>query len=791
MALKEYARKRDFSKTPEPRPLSPSGSPGSRFFVQRHDASHLHYDFRLAIGGVLKSWAVPKGPSMDPAHKRLAMEVEDHPVAYGTFEGTIPKGEYGGGSVMLWDTGAFETEGPGSPEQQWEKGHLKLRLHGEKLTGTFTLVRMRGKATGREWLLVKSADVDAQKGWSVDDYAFSILTNRTQEQIAANTPKPTPIAPMLATLETALPEGPDWLYEVKWDGVRVICTVERGGVALQSRNGQSYNASFPELLDLPRALSLKSGTLDGEIVAVDAAGRSRFEAIQPRLGRTRPGNGSGPNAHGIALYLFDLLAKDGNDLRGQTLRKRRGELSAIFRPNERFRLSNPLNGTAASVMAVAVEHRLEGIIAKRWSSQYVSGRSHDWVKVKLQQRQEFVVCGWLPGKRSFSALVLGLLADGQLTWCGNVGTGFSEAAIRDIHATLKATAIESRPRIAIGEWPPKMHWVPPALTAEVKFAEWTTNRHLRAPVFVGLKPDRAAKEFQMTESKTGPTPSLTNLDKVYFPKDKITKGDLLAYYREVAPVLLPHLKDRPASLKRYPDGITGEPFFQKNLSDSTPAWVPSVTYYSEDSKRDIRYALVQDNNTLQYVVNLGCIDHNPWMSRTQSIDSPDYVLFDLDPFHCGFDKVIEAAHSLREILDSLKLESFVKTSGSDGLHIVIPLKPVHSYDVVREFAASVASAAAQARPDLFTLERSLAKRTRRRVYFDYLQIGKGKTIAAPYSVRPQNGAPVSTPLRWEELVKGLRPKDFHIKNTVSRLAKIGDLWAPVLKGRQSLTRRKL
>ena len=789
MALKEYERKRDFKKTPEPGPQATSPHDAGRFFVQRHDASHLHYDFRLSIGGVLKSWAVPKGPSMDPSLKRLAMEVEDHPLAYGDFEGNIPQGEYGGGSVMLWDAGTFEIEGGGTALRQLDKGHLKLHLKGEKLRGGFGLVRMRGKATGREWLLVKAPDDGAIAGWDVNHYPYSIATKRTQEQIAQ---PELPLQSMLATLALKLPAGSDWMYEVKWDGVRTLCTIKDGTVQLQSRNGLSYNSYFPELLDLPKALRLKSGVVDGEIVAMDASRKISFQALQPRLGRLVPGKHSGPAPHGISLYLFDLLFQDGKDLRGLPLRERRAALAKVLRPNDRFKLSTPLEGSAAAVMEVAVEHQLEGIIAKRLDSTYSSGRGNSWIKVKLQQRQEFVICGWTEGKRaSFAALVLGLFADGHLRWCGNVGTGFTEATLQQIHAQLKATSLSRKPPGATGDWQPKMHWVKPSLVAEIRYAELTQGGHLRAPVFLGLRPDRSPQECTK-ETAVVPTPRkskapLTNLEKTYFPKDHLTKADILDYYERVSPFLLPHLKDRPASLKRYPDGINGKMFFQKNLPDSTPDWIPSITLYSNDSKRDIRYALVQNLDTLLYVINLGCIDQNPWMSRIRNLDSPDFVLFDLDPFHCDFDKVIAAAHHLREVLAHLKLETFVKTSGSDGLHVVAPLKAGHSYDEVREFTAALAATVMQTQPSLFTIERSIAKRTKDRVYFDYFQIGKGKTIAAPYSVRPHDGAPVSTPLRWEELKPGVRPGTFHIGNTMDRLRSVGDLWAPARNSRQSLS----
>ena len=793
MSLKDYDRKRDFKKTPEPASSAPSPPEASQFFIQRHDATHLHYDFRLSIDGVLKSWAVPKGPTMDSSIKRLAIEVEDHPLAYGQFEGNIPKGQYGGGSVMLWDTGPFKTEGSGSPLQQWENGRLKLYLKGTKLRGAFSLVRLRAKPSNNQWLLVKSADADAIAGWHPDHHAYSITTKRNQQQIAH--PEPA-LQPMLPSLSAKLPVGREWMYEVKWDGLRTLCTIADGKVELQSRNGLSYNHYFPELLDLPQALVLKSGIVDGEIVAMDELGRISFQAIQPRLGPMVPGKTKGSQPRGISLYLFDILSRDGQDLRGFTLRERRAALRSCLRPSDRFKFSAPLSGPPDSILEVAVEHQLEGIIAKRLDSTYSPGRTKSWIKVKLQHREDFVVCGWTDGKRSsFAALVLGRQTDQQLRWCGNVGTGFSEATLAQIGALLEASKLPSKPAIATGPWQPEMHWATPALIADIRYAEITRAGHLRAPVFLGLRSPLATTN--PPRETTMPTPpkstkvSLSNLHKVFFPgsptSPEITKGNLLDYYQAVSPFLLPYLKDRPASLKRYPEGIHGKSFFQKNLPASTPDWVPSITLYSDESNRDIRYPMIQNLDALLYVVNLGCIDHNPWMSRTPNLDSPDFVLFDLDPFRCDFDKVIAAAHHIREVMEHLKLQTFVKTSGSDGLHVVAPLKPGHQYDEVRKFTSSLASTVMQTQPDLFTIERSIAKRTPDRVYFDHVQIGKGKTIAAPYSVRPHDGAPVSTPLRWDELVKGLRATDFHIGNTLKRLNSVGDLWAPTRKSRQSLS----
>lgn len=808
--LTEYARKRDFRKTPEP-PAERTGAASARsggraaFFIQRHDATSLHYDFRLAIDGTLKSWAVPKGPSMDPAVKRLAMEVEDHPLSYGTFEGNIPKGEYGGGSVMLWDRGEFELLGEKTADEQLQKGDLKFVLHGTKVSGEFALVRMHRAQKKNEWLLIKKKDAAADAAWDVDTLATSVVSGLTQEEIASGgkrTPMPASVKPMLATLMETAPEGLDWAYEIKWDGVRALCYITDGEARFISRNGLSYGKQFPELKDLPSHIKAEEAILDGEIVATGADGRVSFQALQPRLmgkGHRKPSKDE--PAPTISLFLFDVLYCDGVDLRERPLNERTAKLKSIVKPSPRVQISEQLAGAGAAVMEAAREHGLEGIIAKRLSSRYHSARSSDWVKVKVQDRQEFAICGWLSGKRQhFSALVLGLRDDEGFRWCGNVGTGFSDATLAALAAEMGPLRVAKKPAEYHGPWAAGATWIRPKLVAEIRFTEWTREGRLRAPVFLGLRTDKrpqeAAKETpvapkQPTENARtividGRSLALTNLNKVYFPEDKLTKGDIIDYYAQIAPVLEPYLKDRPTSLRRYPNGIHGESFFQKNLAESTPDWVASETIYSEDTKRDIRYALVQDAATLVYLANLGCIDQNPWVSRVGSLDSADYVLIDLDPNHCVYDRVIEAAQYIGEALRSLGLKPFVKTSGGNGIHVVVPLKAGHSYDDVRAFTGALAMIAARQRPDLFTIERAIAKRKSDRVYFDYVQIGKGKTIAAPYVVRPVRGAAVSTPLEWDELKAGMQPTDFHIGNIFERLDAQGDLWKPTLTRGQRL-----
>ena len=801
--LAKYQSMRDFKITSEPagEAVGKTGElrPGDRsqFYIQRHDASHLHYDFRLLIDGTLKSWAVPKGPSLDPAVKRLAMEVEDHPASYGDFEGTIPKGEYGGGSVMLWDRGEFELLGEVDALAQLKKGDLKFRLEGEKLRGDFALVRTREVKGKRQWLLIKKKGEGAVSGWDVESQAISVRTGRAQEEIAGGSVAagslgvkgelPKVVAPMLATLAQKLPQGKDWAFEIKWDGVRVIARVGKAGkVELSSRNGLSYTKQFPELATLGDCFAGHTVTVDGEIVVHDEAGKPSFQALQPRLGLRwgRKGNVSGA-ANSAHLYLFDLLSCDGYDLRGVEFAARKAKLAELFKASANVRLSEHFLADGKDLLEAARESGLEGVMAKRLDSLYTPGRSKAWVKVKFESSEEFAICGWTTGKRNISALVLGQKKGTELVWAGNVGTGFDTATLEDLQARLEKLETAKSPFVGVG--PEDARWVKPKLLAEVKFANWTSEGKLRAPVYVGLKMDREVSVAKKAGDKKREV-ALTHLDKVYFPEDGITKGQLIEYYDAASEFVLPYLKDRPLSLRRYPNGIHGESFFQKNLPEGSPSWLETVEIYSEDSKRMIRYAMAQNRESLLYLVNLGCIDQNPWMSRVKHLDQPDFLLIDLDPHECSFDKIVEAALYVKQLLDALKVEVYVKTSGGNGMHVVAPLAAGLSYDEVREFTASLARLTVKQRPDLFTVERAIKKRPKGRVYFDHVQIGQGKTIAAPYVVRAYKGAPVGTPLRWDEVKPGLKPGDFWMGNVLDRVKEVGDLFAPVLKKGQKLKR---
>ena len=823
MPLNEYARKRHFDKTPEPPPYEPSGKQGERggfFCVQRHDASHLHYDFRLEVNGVLASWAVPKGPSLDPARKALAMKVEDHPLDYGTFEGNIPKNNYGAGSVMLWDKGHYEVLGDVAATAQIERGDFKFALHGAKLNGSFAIVRMKRAAKGNEWLLIKKPDEFAVPGYDINDFAWSIATKRTQDEIANNVQsvsaedikgatKTSLLAKpeaMFATAVTKPPAGSKWLYEIKWDGVRALCRVQNGAVQMFTRAGNRCDQQYPELHDLLDHLAAKTAWLDGEICVMDDEGRTRFEMIQPRIHANPRSIPSLVESTPVTLFLFDLLYAEGYDLRGATLEDRKKFLQGIVTPGPHIRISQTFESEGEQMFEAARQMGLEGILAKDRHSKYEAGRSSRWHKIKVLNEQEFVIAGFTAGEREyFGSLVLGVHEDGKLRHIGQVGTGFGEKNLKHVYGKLKPlitkeSPFAKRPRIK------DVTWVKPELVCQIRFLEWTKEKILRGAVFIGLRNDKSAKEV-VEEVASAPTKEdtglhltgkekiidvdghslkFTNLDKLFFPKDNWKKRDLLEYYNAVSPWLLPHLKDRPLSLKRYPNGIAGKFFFQKDAGDQLPDWMQCAVIVEGDPPRRKHYALANDRASLLYLTNWGCIDQNPWTSRMGNLEHPDWMLLDLDPVEASFDLIVEAALLVREVLKELGLTGLPKTTGGDGMHVYVPLQPVYSYDQVRSFAEILSHLVVAKEPDLFTTPRSVAKRQKNRVYFDYLQIGTGKTISAPYVVRAYDGAPVSTPLEWKEVQRGLRPLDFRIDNAIERFQRAGDLFAPVLAGTQRL-----
>jgi bifunctional non-homologous end joining protein LigD len=814
LSLKRYAEKRKFGETPEPAPheVPPTAGSALQYCVQRHHATHLHYDLRLEIGGALKSWAVPKGPTLDPGQKRLAMMVEDHPLEYGGFEGIIPKGNYGAGSVMLWDRGTYELLGDATADQQLARGDFKFRLHGEKVQGEFAIVRTkRGK--GNEWLLLKKKDSFAQPGWNPEDHPKSVITGRTQEEIArgleAHTGKesvdskmPKNISPMLAQIgKGPPPAGKGWLYEVKWDGVRAICYIADGSVRMVSRNGNVIDQQYPELTILPHQVNAQTAILDGEIAALNERGVPSFELLQRRINvADASAVATLARHHPVVFFAFDLLYLDGRDLRGAPLEERKKLLKEILKPTDVIRYSEHFTDGIA-LLEAAKQQGVEGIVGKRASSFYESRRAGDWVKYKVLASDSFILCGFTEGERDhFGALVLGIYDREKLVWAGNVGTGFDRKTMQTIHAKLAPLAIEACPLQPDKNLPKKdVTWTRPELVCEVRYANWTEDGRLRAPVFAGLRPDIDPSECVRPGQEALARPSLldpslaeanltidghrlkfTNLNKVFYPADGIRKRDLLNYYDAVAALILPHLKDRPLSLKRYPNGIAADFFFQKEVAASFPKWLRTGI------ADDIRHVIGEDRATLLFLVNLGCIDHNPWMSRIGSLEHPDYLLIDLDPQECGYEKIVEAALLVRSKLDKAELESYPKTTGGDGMHLFVPLEPRYTYEQVRSLAEILATIVAHERPDLFTTPRAVSRREKNKVYFDWAQIAQGKTISAPYVLRAYPGAPVGTPLAWREVTPRLRPEQFHIGNALARFDRVGDLFQGVLTRPQSL-----
>ncbi len=798
--------------------------------MQRHDATRLHYDFRLEVNGVLVSWAVPKGPSLDPARKALAMKVEDHPLDYGTFEGNIPAGNYGGGSVMLWDKGTYDVLEGVPAEQQIARGDFKFALHGTKLNGAFAIVHMKHAGKGNEWLLIKKKDEFVVPGYDINQFAWSVATKRTQDEIADDlkplnvadvagakkAPLPHDVEAMAATAVTKPPSGSQWLYEVKWDGIRALCLVEDGKLKIQSRRGNRCDAQYPELAGLPAQVNAKTVWLDGEICVLDEGGRARFELIQPRIAANAASVPRLAETTPAVLFLFDVLYVDGYDLRGAALEDRKKVLATLVTPNQHIRISEAYETGGEQMFEAAKQMKLEGILAKDRYSTYESARSTRWLKVKVLNEQEFLIAGFTKGEREyFGALILAVRENGELRHAGQVGTGFDQKKMKAISERLQPLVTKTMPfsqKPAVREGLKDVTWVKPEVVCQVRFLEWTRDGVLRAPVFVGLRDDKAPEDVvretpteidppapepprassgldfsgrELTADVDGHRLKFTNLDKVYFPKDGWKKRDLLAFYDAVSPWLLPHLADRPLSMKRYPNGIARDYFFQKN-AEHFPDWMRCEPITEHHPPKVNHYPIATDRASLLYLVNLGCIDQNPWMSRAGNLEHPDWILLDLDPVDTSFDQIVETTLLVREVLKDVGLKGYPKTTGGDGMHVYVPVEPVYTYEQVRGFAELLSHLALEREPNLFTTPRSVEKRKKGRVYFDYLQIGIGKTIAAPYVVRAYDGAAVATPLDWKEVKRGIEPTDFRIDNAIERFKRVGDLFAPVLAGGQRL-----
>lgn len=884
MGLTKYKEKRAAEKTPEPFGGKPSGKE-LRFVVQKHDASHLHYDFRLEMDGVLKSWAVPKGPSMDPNIKRLAMMVEDHPYDYRHFEGIIPQGQYGGGTVIVWDEGTYEpVEGPKDDIAAMDKnlrhqlysGKLKFKLNGEKLKGEFALVKAYGRGDNG-WLLMKledryASDKDITKkdksvisGKTITQmekspdkvYGENIIKKDTtlkdqhsatkkaveivSDQLEKQPPKKTGTAkgagkllkklsneafythiePMLATLVDQPFDNADWVYEVKWDGYRTIAFMNKGQVELKSRNDKSFNEKFYPIYDKLKEIKLNA-VLDGEVVVLTKSGMANFGALQ---------NWRSEADGDLVYYVFDILWYEGKDLKELSLLERKAILKEILPQNEQILFSEHFDTSGIDFLKEAKKMGLEGMMAKRKDSIYhANNRSHDWLKVKANKRQEVVIGGYTlndDSSKVFSSLLVGVYKGKKLIYTGKVGTGYNAKLQKELMVLFKPLITEKTPfadepdvnkpsRFRPNPPHASVTWLRPELICEVSFTEMTNDGVMRHPSFDGMREDKDPKKVMLEQEEptqqvvadkmNAPIKSrsaverrtllnseeknqvkkinkhelkFTNLNKIFWPKEKITKRDLINYYYQAASFILPYLKGRPQSMNRFPNGINGEGFYFKDVTNTAPDWAELYLYQSEADNRDRHYLVGKDEATLLYMANLGCIEMNPWNSTVKKPDYPTYCIIDLDPDKNSFDQVIEAAQVTKQILDNMGVPSYCKTSGSTGLHIYIPLGNKYTYDQAKEFARIIVTLVHAEIPAYTSLERTVRDR-KGKMYLDFLQNRPHATIASVYSVRPKPGATVSTPLHWDEVKKGLKMTDFTIFNAIERINTVGDIFKPVL-----------
>lgn len=849
MALEDYRRKRNFKKTPEPAGGRVRKTPkpeGRAFVIQKHAAGRLHYDFRLELQGVLKSWAVAKGPSYNPQDKRLAVLTEDHPMEYGDFEGVIPKGEYGGGTVLLWDRGHWFPED--DPVEGYAKGRLKFRLEGEKMRGGWALIRMGGSsgAGGKNWLLIKERDAWADERFSVVDEApQSIASGRGLEEIAEDrdrvwrsnrghsSPSELPRArrgslpdwlePELATLVEDAPSGVRWLHEIKFDGYRALARLETGRITLLTRRGNDWTKKFTSVAEALKQLPVNRALLDGELVVLKENGASSFEALQQAL--------SAGDDSRIVYYAFDLLHLDGYDLTQAPLEQRKALLRELMSGDEegRIRYSDHVDGRGPDFFKQACRLGLEGVVSKRRDRPYRSGRIGEWLKAKCLNRQELVIGGFSKGKGAREAL--GALHVGyyeqpggdRLLYAGKVGTGFTDALLADLSKRLRKL-VRKTPPFVNAPRDRQATWVDPELVAEVEFTEWTREGVLRHPSFKGLRLDRSASEVvrevprpadarhqakdsgraeaappkkkrteiqSISRSATGGRADasrfrLTNPDRVLWPEQGLTKLGLAEYYLAVADWMLPHVAGRALTLLRCPEGRGKPCFYQRHPGEGMPAGIREIPVAEKDGTHDS--ISIDDSEGLIGLVQIGALEIHVWGSRLEHIERPDRLVFDLDPDEgLPWTRVVEAAKIMRERLDDLGLESFLKTTGGKGLHVVVPIRRGPDWDEVKAFTKAVVERVAGDDPRRFTGIMSKARR-KGRVYIDYLRNQRTATAIAPYSTRARPGAPVSVPIDWEELDKGLRSDQFNTTSLPRRLQSLGrDPWAEIDKLRQGIT----
>lgn len=796
VGLRDYESKRNFRKTPEPRARKRKAAvPALQFVVQKHAARRLHYDLRLELDGVLKSWAVTKGPSLVPGEKRLAIHVEDHPIDYGSFEGNIPEGEYGAGSVIVWDRGIWIPEG--DPHKGYSKGHLDFTLEGTKLKGRWHLVRMRRRPGEKQeaWLLIKSADEAARSPDDPDileEQPASVLSGRTIKEVASlGTEMPPFFEPCLARLTEKPPEGKGWVHEIKFDGYRI--QVRKGGdkVQLLTRSGLDWTDKFGPLPEAFQQINARSAVLDGELVVEDTNGAPSFAALQAALKEGRVG--------ALIYYAFDLLFLDGSDLRSEPLKERKRRLTELLADLPKggpIRLSEHFDTDGATLLKHVCRMGLEGIVSKRIDKPYHSGRNGDWLKSKCLLQQEFVVLGYSPStttRRAIGSLALGDYDNGKLRYRGRVGTGFTEEISRELYKLLEPLRVDQSPleRIPPGERRRGLRWTQPKVVVEIEFRAWTEAGLVRQASFVGIREDKPAEEVTAevgSGSKDIPfrefdEKKLTHPERLLWPDVGITKLGLAQFYAEIWPWIRPHIVNRPLSLLRCPEGVSQPCFFQKHAWAGLDPSIRRIRLPGDDE--DSLY--IEDLDGLIALAQASVLEIHPWGSTIKDSERPDRMTFDLDPGPgVPWDRVLEAARGLRALLLELGLESYVKTTGGKGLHVVVPIRPAADWDSVKVFSQSVAEFMARRNPDRFTA--SLSKRSRsRRIFVDYLRNARGATAVAAYSTRARPGAPVSTPISWDELSAEIGSMHYAVSNLPARLSHLdSDPWAGIGSSDQEL-----
>ncbi|MBA2650962.1 MAG: DNA ligase D [Tatlockia sp.] len=826
MGLNQYHKKRDFSKTSEPKGKVAKDK-HRLYIIQKHAASHLHYDFRIELKGVLKSWAVPKGPSLDPKVKRLAMHVEDHPIEYGSFEGIIPKGQYGGGTVMLWDEGLWIPLDE-HPYKAYVKGHLRFELQGEKLKGRWDLIRFK---EDNHWFLIKFQDEYADPNYDITtELDTSVVTQQTIEEIAKNYDKiwskegvekipkkkpknlgskphiklpkglskslfPTFIPPELATLVDKPPKGEQWLYEIKFDGYRILSFKKGDEVTLKSRNNKDWTLTLEPVATALKDLAFDNLILDGEVVALDSKGHSNFQLLQNSIKDNKETS--------LVYFLFDILYFEHYDLRALPLIERKAILKKLISADSSLlHFSDHLIKEGNQLFDYACEQGLEGIIAKKTDSAYLSKRTKNWLKIKCLKRQEFIIGGYTPpkgGRSHFGSLFLGVYnKKGHLEFAGNVGTGFNEASLKDIYQQLVSLSVEKNPFSTNPPGYRQAKWVKPKLVCEVEFTEWTKENHLRHPSFKGLRVDKKASEVVCEEEtpiqeireevkpmkKPQKEFNLTNPTKILYPQDKITKEDLLRYYETVSDYILPFVQNRPITLVRCPSNFE-ECFYQRHYNKTTAKTLYPIDV--ESDKEVEEYIYLKDKPGLFGLVQMGVLEIHPWGSKINHLEQPDIIVIDLDPApDVPWQRVVAAAKEIRDYLAQYHLISFVKTTGGKGLHVVIPIKPEYDWEAVKEFTHVFVRFLEKLKPDEYISKMTKSKRVGK-IFVDYLRNQRSATAIAVYSTRARIHAPVSTPLAWDELSNKMEDNYYTIKTLPKRLEKLKeDPWSDFWKIKQSL-----